>query len=60
MSMPKKSINKTRKNVKKAVAAKTRATRLSGESLASTKQINMTKTVDASSPSHFLGCTGGH
>ena len=60
MPMQKKSINKAQKNVKKAAGAKAGAARLSGKSVTATKQMNMTKTVDASSPTHFLLCTGGH
>ena len=59
MPMQKKSINKTQKNAKKAAGTRTGATRLSGKSVTATKQMNLTKTVDASSPSHFLNCTGG-
>jgi hypothetical protein len=60
MPIQKKSINKTQKNVKKPAGAKARTIRLSGESLASTKQVSM-KTVDVSSPDLRLGaCNGGH
>jgi type VI protein secretion system component Hcp len=60
MPMQKKSINKVQKNAKKAAGTKARATRLSGKSVTATQQMNMTKTVDASSPTRFLLCTGGH
>jgi hypothetical protein len=58
--MQKKSINKGQKNVKQAAGSRAAATRLSGKFVTATKQMNMTKTVDASSPTHFLLCTGGH
>jgi type VI protein secretion system component Hcp len=61
MPMQKKSINKGQKDVKKAAGAKARATRLSGKSLASTKQMNLTTVhpVDKSSSKLFLNCANG-
>jgi hypothetical protein len=60
MPMQKKSINKAQKNVKKPAGSRG-ATRLSGKSLASTKQMNLTMVhpVDKSSPTHFLNCANG-
>jgi type VI protein secretion system component Hcp len=61
MPMQKKSINKAQKNVKKAAGSRAGSTRLSGKSLASTKQMNlaMVHPVDKSSPTLFLNCANG-
>jgi len=64
MPMRKKSINKSRKNIKKAAGGgKAGATRLSGKSVTATKQMNLTiaHPIDKSSPKLFLSCaTGQH
>jgi type VI protein secretion system component Hcp len=61
MSIQKKSINQAKKNVEKPAAAKIGAKQLSGKSLASMKQLNMTKLVDVSSAKLHTSCaTGEH